>query len=46
MANKYVKHIMVNLDIETYLRAKAEADKVKLPVSTYIRTVLVKNMEG
>lgn len=37
---------MLNLDIETYLKVKAEANKAGLPVSTYIRTVLIKNMEG
>lgn len=43
---KTKKHIMLNLDLELYLRVKAEADKVSLPVSTYVRTVLVKGLEG
>ena len=44
MANKYVKKVLLNLDIETYLRVKAKADKAKLPVSTYIRMLI--NQEG
>lgn len=46
MANKYVKKVLLNLDIETYIRVKAEAERVKLPVGTYIRTQIVKMMEG
>ena len=42
MTNKYIKHVMVNLDAETYLKVKASADRAKLPVSTYIRTLIVK----
>ena len=46
MANKYIKKVLLNLDIETYLRVRAEAERVKLPVGTYIRTLLAKNTEG
>ena len=46
MANKYVKKVLLNLDIETYLRLKAKAERAKLPVGTYIRTQIAKMMEG
>ena len=48
MPKKIRKHIMLNLDDEFYFKIKKEADRMHLPISTWVKLQLINviNQEG
>ena len=49
MSKKNRKHIMINLDDEFYFKIKKQADKMHLPLSTWVKLQLINvinNQEG